>query len=835
MPENWRRSAGPALTMSARDAIRAALVAVLLLVAAAGARGAEFLVDSTVDAIDSAPGDGICSSVAGECTLRAAVIEANQFPGPDSISIPAGVFTLTIEGPPEDDGLSGDLDVLDVVSIQGAGAGSTIIIGVGGGAVISLHGPIFSTNVAAVTIVGELGFSPFREGQPSDAVISDCIIEGGSTGIRFEGPPDSGRLTVLRTSIRNNRVGIRMLPAGEMRVESSQIASNVYGILVPSNSGGGYISAFESVIEGNTIGADINDSQMLVEDSLIRGNRISGITLSNSEVSVYRTTIEGNGTGILMGSGDPSLLVVTDSAVLRNSTGLELGSRSVISNTTVSANSGGSVGGIAKGGFSGDASGIQILNSTIVGNTGADFGGIGAIGGLVPGSFTWTGVQISGSIIAGNFSASGPSDCGQLDQSGSPILLGGGNLIGDSSGCPFTSSGSDQIGTASNPIDPLLGPLASNGGSTWSHALLPGSPALDSGPESCPDTDQRGAHRPFDADGDGIARCDIGAYEASDLDGDGAGDLVDNCTKIANPDQSDADSDALGDACDPCPVYPGDDADGDGLACALDNCPLVANADQADSDDDSVGDGCDNCPTLANTSQSDIDSDAFGDGCDNCPTATNNAQSDADADAVGDVCDNCPATANGPAQAEVPNVGNQVDGTVAWTAGQVLEAATPGSTYWGTGAPPFGDGVGDACDNCPRARNPRVVPALSVWGPASYFAGNPEVMLTGRQRDDDQDGYGNKCDADFTATGALVGSADLTQFRASSGKSRAAMNCGTSGLVPCAIFDLDEGGTLIGSGDLYSYRALTGKAAGPKCPSCPLACEAGALRSCESP
>ncbi len=125
------------------------------------------------------------------------------------------------------------------------------------------------------------------------------------------------------------------------------------------------------------------------------------------------------------------------------------------------------------------------------------------------------------------------------------------------------------------------------------------------------------------------------------------------------------------------------------------------------------------------------------------------------------MCDNCPATANGPAQAEVPNVGNQVDGTFAWTAGQVLEAATPGSTY---------------------------------WGPASYFAANPEVMLTGRQRDDDQDGYGNKCDADFTPTGALIG-----------------------------------------SGDLYSYRALTGKAPGPKCPSCPLACEAGALRSCESP
>ena len=60
----------------------------------------------------------------------------------------------------------------------------------------------------------------------------------------------------------------------------------------------------------------------------------------------------------------------------------------------------------------------------------------------------------------------------------------------------------------------VMDPLADNGGFTHTHALLPGSPAIDTGsPTVCPATDQRGITRPIDGDWDWVPRCDMGAYE----------------------------------------------------------------------------------------------------------------------------------------------------------------------------------------------------------------------------------------------------------------------------------------------------------------------------------
>jgi CSLREA domain-containing protein len=104
-------------------------------------------------------------------------------------------------------------------------------------------------------------------------------------------------------------------------------------------------------------------------------------------------------------------------------------------------------------------------------------------------------------IVAGSTGA----NCGGSE----PIDSQGGN-IEDTNTCGFDAAG-DLFDT-----DPMVGPLQNNGGTTPTHALLAGSPAIDGGltTKECPADDQRGVTRPIDGDGDGEALCDIGAYEA---------------------------------------------------------------------------------------------------------------------------------------------------------------------------------------------------------------------------------------------------------------------------------------------------------------------------------
>src|SRR3954469_8694828 len=49
-----------------------------------------FTVNSTLDEVDANPGNGICASAAGRCTLRAAIMETNLQSGRHTINVPAG-------------------------------------------------------------------------------------------------------------------------------------------------------------------------------------------------------------------------------------------------------------------------------------------------------------------------------------------------------------------------------------------------------------------------------------------------------------------------------------------------------------------------------------------------------------------------------------------------------------------------------------------------------------------------------------------------------------------------------------------------------------------------
>ena len=146
------------------------LVALLLPALPAGAaHAAVFTVNSTADEVDLTPGDNLCLTQAGTCTLRAATQQANGSGGDDVINLPAGDYGLTIGGADEDASATGDLDLNpsgatpERATINGAGARTTRIIGVAGDRVLNWTDDNMIVDIAGVTITGGSGV-PFGAG-----------------------------------------------------------------------------------------------------------------------------------------------------------------------------------------------------------------------------------------------------------------------------------------------------------------------------------------------------------------------------------------------------------------------------------------------------------------------------------------------------------------------------------------------------------------------------------------------------------------------------------------------------------------------------------------------
>ncbi len=123
-------------------------------------------------------------------------------------------------------------------------------------------------------------------------------------------------------------------------------------------------------------------------------------------------------------------------------------------------------------------------------------------------------LTLGNTIVAGNISTNIEEELAP-DCSGAFTSLGY-NLVGKTNG----GSGwvaTDQTGSMATPLNPLLGPLQNNGGTTFTHALLVGSPAMDKGKSFGLTTDQRGRVRPYDdatiANASGGDGSDIGAFE----------------------------------------------------------------------------------------------------------------------------------------------------------------------------------------------------------------------------------------------------------------------------------------------------------------------------------
>jgi CSLREA domain-containing protein len=543
---------------------------VLLALIGTTARGATYSVDSTADEVDAAPGDGACATLAGACTLRAAVQEANASPGADEIVVPSGRYVLSIPGPDEDAAATGDLDVLDALTITGAGAAWTILDAAGldrhveilASVAVSVDGVTFTGGSVPLGRGGAIGV-PFTSEFFPDLRIASCVFAGN--GARIGGAVSTwNRLTVIDCAFDRNvaTIGVSAIECDEWRpggssliVERSTFTENeggccgaisgeadgivIRGCLFSGNratmSSGGALS-----VAGGTIESPAR-STCVVEDTTFSDNHAidSGGAIKaysyNRELILRRVTIQGctaggNGGAISYGNqrygGDPDpLLVISDSVLHGNVAGGSGGALFLnpddfppaqVRNTTISGNSAARGGAIALQKNPGSEDWwMDVISSTIAFNAAPVADGIDVPSGAL--------VHFDRSILAGSI---GGSDCAGEIQSG------GYNVFGSASPCTIIPGpGTDDL----FGVDPLLGSLQDNGGPTWTHALLPGSPAIDHD-DWCRDEsalpidhDQRGSPRPIDGDGDTVPRCDSGAFESCgpDADGDTLGDACD--------------------------------------------------------------------------------------------------------------------------------------------------------------------------------------------------------------------------------------------------------------------------------------------------------------------
>lgn len=293
-------------------AIAALSVVVMAFAMPAGA--IVFVVDSTTDAVDANPGDGVCASSAAECTLRAAVMETNALPGADEIQVPLGDYQLTLPGILEDHAASGDLDILDDLTIEGL------------------------SPAEEVRILGEGGPGVRGEAQDVDRVLH--LIGGGSTTLRS--------LTIANglAPSGNPATAGGILSDGVLTLEHAIVADNRSDFLGGGISGG-TVHVFDSTIRDNSsrYHAGIDASGGTILRSQILRNQTDGEDCGGvggfSFIS-HTTFIENSGDdgGAVCGSS-----TIEDSVFERN--GAELGGAirggGVIRRSRFSNNSGGAI------------------------------------------------------------------------------------------------------------------------------------------------------------------------------------------------------------------------------------------------------------------------------------------------------------------------------------------------------------------------------------------------------------------------------------------------------------------------------------------------------------
>jgi len=453
-----------------------------------------FVVPALVVTTTDDHADGACD---GDCSLRDAIIAANAAAGGDTISLPAGTYTLSITSTPEDLAAAGDLDITDNLVILGAGAADAII---DGGALDRVF-EILSGNTVEISGV------TIRNGAHSNGggirnggtlTLTDSVVTGNTTSHSGGGIYNVGTLVLNDSTVSDNvsstagqgqGPGGGIYSSGALTLNNSAVLDNRADRI---NVGGGGV-----LNTGGSATLDLNDS-------LVAGNYAShggGVYNFLGTANILRSTITSNtgnqGVGIM---NDGGAMTVTDSTISNHAGGAgagiqhkSSGATITITNSTINGNS--ATNGAAIYNRTSPST-VHLINTTIAGNDSAN--NILMHDGSA-------GFDFVNTIIASNgIFPNNPVNCG-----GTNTYNSFGHNLADDQSCNLNGPGDIVSGFS------LLGPLAYNGGPTATHALfidntgntpIP-SPAIDAGDDLiAPAADQRGFGRVG-------GRTDIGSYE----------------------------------------------------------------------------------------------------------------------------------------------------------------------------------------------------------------------------------------------------------------------------------------------------------------------------------
>jgi hypothetical protein len=417
--------------------------------------------------------DTIVFDASGTVTLSGSALQINNTHGSITISATPGSVVIDGHGQIQDFSISSASTTINGLTIRGGHAAA------GGG--IGNFGQLVLSNCTLTGNTAGQGGAIYNYNGRGTLSISDCVISGNSATSGAGGLSNGMVATVTRTVFDQDNGYAAILNTDgsqSLNISDSKVTgSNGDGIY---NSGNyAFLGATDCVISGNT-GAGIHDAYYTfnhITDCTISNNHHSGIENETGALTVVGSTISGNTNSGGLGGGIASYYIDPQYTPAQTVV--------FITNCTITGNSAQRGGGIS--------SAKRILDSTIYGNIATNTNGVGGV---------IFADSIDGSIIAGNV---------QGDVTSNDVFSGSYDLIGDGSGLWERSSHNIILGSASNPINPLLAPLGYYGGPTETMPLLPGSRALGAGSTF---TDQN--NNPIATDQRGLPRSstiDIGAFQ----------------------------------------------------------------------------------------------------------------------------------------------------------------------------------------------------------------------------------------------------------------------------------------------------------------------------------